>query len=129
MKIIFLLIFDAAVQAAHQITAQTQLDKFLRNVSSIRIIILELELFFRIWPETELSMVRVKAFLMKLHKRPWKFDKYVCQNRRYTKSGTLCGREVGPSWNFWTSNECGNLKPFYFRLISIKTMRLTVLEE
>ena len=40
MKIIFLLIFDAAVQAAHQITAQTQLDKFLRSVSSFCIIIL-----------------------------------------------------------------------------------------
>ena len=37
MKIIFLLIFDAAVHAAHQITAQTQLDKFLRSVSSKRV--------------------------------------------------------------------------------------------
>lgn len=60
MKIIFLLIFDAAVQAAHQITAQTQLNKFLR---------------------------------------PWKFDKYVCQNGRYSKSGTLCGRETNFNQN------------------------------
>ena len=151
MKIIFLLIFDAAVQAAHQITAQTQLDKFLRNVSSFCFIILykgsevlkNPEIFsplscknirigaIEIWvlkkllavqsfvrAELYLKVLCVKSILMKLHERPWKFDKYVCQNRQYTKSGTLCGREVGylnhrfyfgPNWNFRTMNGCDNL--------------------
>ena len=34
------------------------------------------------------------SFLDETPKRPWKFDKYVCKNRHYSKSGTLCGREV-----------------------------------
>ena len=42
-----------------------------------------------------MAMLDVKTVMIKTHERPWKFDKYVCQNRRYSKSGTLCGREVG----------------------------------
>ena len=42
-----------------------------------------------------MAILHVKAVIIKPRERPWKFDKYVCQNRRYSKSGTLCGREVG----------------------------------
>ena len=91
-----------------------------------------------------MAILHVKTAMIKTHERPWKFDKYVCRNKRYSKSGSLCGREVGiwsqvlgstkfelkvgPSWNFRISIGCDNLKHFYFRLILIKTMRSTVLE-